>query len=428
METQPTLALSDALNFTPLRPAVASRATRVVINPISQGAQYPGSVVKFDLPCGTGARYLDCSETCLQFTIQNTDPTAAQSLALDGSAYCFLNRLDVISSGQIVETIQSYNVLANTLLDIQMGAATAFTSGSIAYGMASPSSNNVDRTGLSIPTNGVADFNIPVMSGVIGSSCKKLLPIHALGDLRAEFTLESLVQSVVSASATANWTMINPVLICTYVDLDPEMHRSIQAKSGGEYLLSTSSWRSFNSTLIAGRSQDSVIIPARFSSVSMIANVFRDIPHLNVLADLGLTARSNPFASTTGVQCQLQYAIGGALYPQSAVRNGISEMWATTQTAFHQVDDVNNPSRCTLANWSGPVYSATVPGTFVTALNFCSFIGKTSTMTSGISTMSTPVVLNLTYPAAVTPSQRIDSFVCYDAIMKINENGLLMMF
>ena len=428
METQPTLALSDALNFTPLRPAVASRATRVVINPISQGAQYPGSVVKFDIPCGTGSRYLDCSETQLQFSIINTDPTAATSFALDGSAYCFVQRLDVISSGQIVETIQQYNVLANTLLDIQMGTATAFSSGSIAYGMASPTNANIDRTGMVIAKDGTADFNIPVMSGIIGSSCKKLLPIHKLGDLRAEFTLESLVQSVVSASATANWTMVNPVLICTFVDLDAEMHRSIESKAGGEYLLSTSSWRTYNSTLIAGRSQDSVIIPARFSSVSMIANVFRDIAHQNVLTDSSLTARSNPFYSAPGVQCQLQYAIGGNLYPQSAIRNGVSEMWAQTQTAFHQYDDIANPSRCNLANWSQAAYSATTPGTFVTALNFCSFIGKTSTMTSGISTMSTPVVLSLTYPATVAASQRIDSFVCYDAILKINENGMLVMF
>ena len=49
-------------------------------------------------------------------------------------------------------------------------------------------------------------------------------------------------------------------------------------------------------------------------------------------------------------------------------------------------------------------------------------------MTSGMNTINTPIFLNVQYPAQVTTAQRIDSFVLYDVILDISDNGLMCRF
>ena len=148
------------------------------------------------------------------------------------------------------------------------------------------------------------------------------------------------------------------------------------------------------------------------------------------LGHYGLTARSNPFASATNAQCQIQYIIGSTNVPQTPIKFGVSETWLNTQAFLHQLDDIDNPSRCTLANWSAPNYTAAgaAQGTFAFGQNFCSFIGKTSSMTSGMNTINSPIFLNVQMPASVTTAQRIDTFVLYDVILDISDNGLMCRF
>ena len=429
MEYAPTVALSDALNFAPKQPAVASRATRVVVNPINSGSQYPGNVIKWDLPVGMPGKYLDCSETYMLFQVQNAD--ASNACVVSGSAYAFFNRMDTLSGGQVLESVQNYGLLCNTLLDLQMGSMCAATSGSISMGMSSPAANNVDKTGLSIAANTTVDFAVPVaLNGIIGSNNRKLFPISKVSDLRLEMTVESAAQAVVSTSTAANWTILNPTLVLTYVDIDAHMAREIEASNGGHYQISTQSYRNYNSTLVANRTADSILIPARYSSVAGCIHLWRDSATIGVQSAYGLTARSNPFASATNAQCQIQYIIGSTNVPQTPIKFGVSETWLNTQAFLHQLDDIDNPSRCTLANWSAPNYTAAgaAQGTFCFGQNMCSFIGKTSSMTSGMNTINSPIFLNVQYPAQVTTAQRIDTFVLYDVILDISDNGLMCRF
>ena len=420
-------ALTDALNFQPKQPGASSRSYRTIVLPINSGAQNPGDVTKFDIPVGRQNAYIDTSETFLLFQCKNT---GTATFNLDGSAYCFFNRLDVLSQGQVLESIQNYNVLCNTLLDLQQDALVSTTSGTIHMGTGydTVESQNIAKFGQTIAAGGVQDFAIPLaLSGVLGPGCSKYLPISKVTDLRLELTIENAIQAVVQATGTPSFTLNNVQLILTYIDIDGSVASQLEQAVGGRYIISSESWRNYTSILPASRSGDSVLIPSRYSSLKTLAHVWRNYANNSDQTKYWLSARSNPFYSSAGVQSQIQYSIGAVLVPQTPVKF-VSEMWMNGQQAFHQLGSISNGSRCFYTNWNQSAYYDTNTygmGTFAFAQNFDSFLNKSDSLTVGMNTIASPTFLNLTYPATVATQQRLDTWAHFDMILDISDAGMV---
>ena len=104
----------------------------------------------------------------------------------------------MLSAGQVLETIQSYNVLTGALLDLQVSGTAACLPMSINLGTGFQASSNYDKYGKSIAKSGTGEFSVPLAcSGVLGSGCSKYLPIAKVNDLRLELTMENATQAVV---------------------------------------------------------------------------------------------------------------------------------------------------------------------------------------------------------------------------------------
>jgi hypothetical protein len=395
--------------------------------------QSPGDVTKFDIPVGRHNAFIDTSETYIQFQVKNMSGTVPFNL--DGSAYCFFNRLDVLSQGQVLESIQNYNVLCNTLLDLQADGVAGATSMSVHLGTAFDNAGNynIDKFGQTIAVNAVQDFAVPLaLSGVLGPGLSKYLPVSKISDLRLELTLEAIAQAVVcgtvAAPLVANYQIQNPQLVLTYVELDPSMASQIESATHGRYIVSSESWRNYTTILPAARSGDSVLIPARYSSVRTMLHTFRDTTNQTNAGASWLSARSNPFYSATGVLSSIQYAVGPVLIPQSPIRFGTSEAWMQCQQAFHQLGSVTSASRCNYTNWNQSNYydgNAYNMGTFAIAQNFDSFLNKSESLTVGFNTIATPTFLNMTYPAAIASAQRMDTFCHFDMVLDISDAGIV---
>ena len=197
---------------------------------------------------------------------------------------------------------------------------------------------------------------------------------------------------------------------------------------GNRYIISSESWRNYTSTLPASRSGDSVLIPARYSSLRTLLHVWRDYVNNSDPTKYWLSARSNPFYSSTGVQSSLQYSIRAVLVPQTPVKFGVSETFLNTQQAWHQLGSITNTSRCTLTNWSQANYydtSTSAMGTFAFAQCFDSFLNKSDSLTVGFNTINSPTFLNLTYPASVATQQRLDTWAHFDMILDISDAGMV---
>ena len=196
---------------------------------------------------------------------------------VDGSAYSLFNRLDILAGGQILETISDYGHTVNTLLDLNMAGTDAAVSGSVSLGTKENATNNVDKTGLQVAIGGTADFSLPIaLSGILGASCSKYLPVGIMSDLRAEFTVEQAALGVVSPTATPLWTIQNFTLNLMYIELDPQVADHIHSANGAVYRISTEGWRTFSTVGLSGRASDSVLIPARFSSARTLLTTYRN--------------------------------------------------------------------------------------------------------------------------------------------------------
>ena len=415
-------ALSDALDFTAKAPGAPARSFRQVLNAINSGSASPGDVLRYDIPVGQPNQYIDTSETLFQFGVLNT--SANDAFNLDGSAYSLINRLDVLSAGSVLETIQGYNVLCNALLDLQSSAGASPMS--INLGTIFAGSLNYDKTGKQIAKSGTGEFSLPLAcSGVLGPGCSKYLPVGKIQDLRLELTLEAAAQAVVQSANVASFTITSPQIVLTYVTIDPDMSRQLEMATGGRYLISSESWRNYQTILPASRTSDSVLIPARYSSAKTFLHTWRDNANATDQTKYWLSARVNPFYSSTGVQCSLQYNIANMLVPQSPVKGGVAETWNNTQECFHQLGSISGQSRCSINNWITAAYAADATmGSFAFGQDLSSFKHKSTDMTTGMNTLSQPTFLNVTYPATVSASHRLDSYVSFDMLLEIDDAGL----
>ena len=272
------------------------------------------------------------------------------------------------------------------------------------------------------------DFSIPLaLSGVLGPGCSKYLPISKATDLRLELTVENAIQAVVHATGTPSFTVNNMQLILTYIDIDGSVASQLEQAVGGRYIISSESWRNYTSILPASRSGDSVLIPARYSSLRTLLHVWRDYANNSDQTKYWLSARSNPFYSSSSVQSQIQYSIGAVLVPQTPVKF-VSEMWMNGQQAFHQLGSISNGSRCYYNNWNQANYYDTNTygmGTFAFAQNFDSFLNKSDSLTVGMNTINSPIFMNITYPTTVATQQRLDTWAHFDMILDISDAGMV---
>jgi hypothetical protein len=250
-----------------------------------------------------------------------------------------------------------------------------------------------------------------------------------VNDLRLELTIENAVQAVVQAANTATFSITSPQLVITVVEVSPDMAQQLEVATGGRYLVSTESWRNYQTILPATRTGDSVLIPARYSSLRTLLHTFRDNANNSDQSKWWQSARTNPFYSSTGATCSIQYQMGSVLVPQSPVKGGVAETWLNTQQAFHNLGSISPGSRCSINNWVTDAYSNTsTMGAFAFAQNLDSFLHKSTDMSVGMNTLAQPTFLNMTYPASVSIANRFDTFAHFDALIEIDDAGLRMRY
>jgi hypothetical protein len=73
------------------------------------------------------------------FQVKSTD---AAAMILDGSAYAFLNRFSLFSSGQVLEDVSDYGHAVQTYLDLQCLGVDLGNGGSVMLGTQNAATNN----------------------------------------------------------------------------------------------------------------------------------------------------------------------------------------------------------------------------------------------------------------------------------------------
>ena len=225
-------AITSDLNFQLKPSGVRSRSYRASILPTNKSTFDPTNTCICYIPGGRRNTYLDTNQSYLRITIKNTDPTAANSFRLDNNAASVIQRLDVYHAGNLLETIQQYNILSTYIFDMQASESnkkgytnvygfnndtnilsTAVTTASALASTAPTITLDVaarDRAGMQIFGTSSRTFCLPIFSGVVGVLSDKMVPLGLLSDdIRLEFTFESNLNAVVSTFAASIYQIID---------------------------------------------------------------------------------------------------------------------------------------------------------------------------------------------------------------------------
>lgn len=428
------MSLSDSMNFVAKSPASSHRTYRVQVAPLSGTTASPSDKISFDVPTGNGRRnvFLDSSESFVQFTFKNTSTAAgAEDITIDSTAYSVIDSLTTLAGGNVLEQISDYGALVNALIDANMNNQDVMCAGSLYMGASFQSASNVDRTGRVVAKGGVIDCALPLVgSAIFSGAATRMIPVGAMADLRCEISLASLASGAVgTASATLGWRLENVLLNLTYTEIDSAMADQIHNSVGGVYRVSTEGYRVYSTISQASRTADSITVPARFSSVKSIGCFWRRSADVTAQAAYSQSNRANPLYSATGVKCSWQAQVGSALIPQQPLTTQ-SELYQALQQSFHNLGSTHQGTRISATNWvtTASTTDGNLMGTAIVCVNTDQIIGKNATMTSGFSTLSSPVLLSVVYPVDPAVAHKINSFVAHDAVLEVSAGGTFMRY
>ena len=204
-------------------------------------------------------------------------------------------------------------------------------------------SSFISRLGPVVPYGQKQRFCLPLVSGVVGSLCCKLFPLHALNsDLMLHFTLASantvacndyiptgwnqfLNEGGGGASGggetskitfTPNYRLDNIAYHACMVEVSAQAQAMLDQATGGQYIIPSASYRNFTHTLQSGTSVNEFPVPARFTSVKSMIACQRPSASLDRADRFSLTSRIK-----NGMTA-IQYRVGSLLVPQEPIRMG----------------------------------------------------------------------------------------------------------
>ena len=202
----------------------------------------------------------------------------------------------------------------------------------------------ISRAGPVIPYNGKAKFCVPLLSGVIGTLCCKLFPLHALNsDLQLHITLASDNTAICNNYIPTHWSRsiqspdggaiadggakvpgnnnLNPKYQLSeiqyhanIVEVSAQAQAMLDQATGGQYVIPSMSYRNFEYSLPASSLVNEFPVPARFTSIRSMIGCQRPSDSLNRADRFSLTSRIKNFM--TGIQ----YRVGSLLVPQQPIK------------------------------------------------------------------------------------------------------------
>jgi hypothetical protein len=208
---------------------------------------------------------------------------------------------------------------------------------------------NFSRGGIGMSPGFTYTFAVPLISGIIGTSLNKMLPIGNLIDLRVEISWESSAQAVyapfTAASPSTNiWQVVGAELVLQVLSLNRDVHDSLVANKS-EIMISTESYRNYNTVLNGGNTADNVVLPLKFTSTKSLVSTFRLQSNQNVYNVASVGSRRNPFATNGATTPSIQWLLGNVYAPAVPLRS-VPEIYSEFGKTFHSLGSIHNKTCC----------------------------------------------------------------------------------
>lgn len=426
--------LHPAMDLTSMRQLGNVRTRRVQVNPES-GTTFAltGNNIQdvfFSLPAGGSSTMINGMNSYLTYDIEFSVTGGGASVGFSNAdANAVVRSLETTVSSTTVEQIERYNVLSACFNDFK-DVSKARNLDSILMGGAGQTTTS-SKQPRQFLNGGYLRVAVPIYSAFYGVLSQGQYAVSTDG-IRMRFTLEAPNTALITGSAASTagsavgYTLSNVALMLEYVDVEPAVFQQLVQEGGGVLKTAGIGVSNFSTTLSAGTTSNSVLIPARKSAVKHIWNVFRQSSNIADILRNSTGGRLFPNAR------QYYWTIAGKQYPSIPIRS--SNAGATLFAGGEVMAELLKTMRNLHANNVDTVFDALMyldnAGAVESASHILGYSWETDEdpMTiSGIDTNSSNIYLQIdsatTSVGLPTPSTGIpvactlDSFVFYDAIL-----------
>lgn len=437
-------AITPLLDISNYRPLNSGKSRRVTVTPEQSGTvtlSSLGTVDTFISIPSSKYSMINGQASYIEFDYTLTGTTTAAATTVypvnlgwsNGDPGSALKTVELTCQGQSVALLDNYGAFSNLMFDFQNGSR-AKNVGSILGNALAPNYNTaITDANPSIPLVNLLAVKqpfahvsgttyracIPLYDPVLGVLAESL--VHASEGYRLRLSWAGFLQSCMGLTVTAA-SINNIKLQLDYVDVQPEVMLNLAREGAGVLKSHCTGVQNYNVTGASTDTAFSFLVPARFSSVKFLMNIWRRAAAATE-ADNFWGARIFPFLD------QLSINVGGRQYPPTAITHLTQGSTATSSgaEAFMEFTKIlaqlHSPAiDCVFAAAQYMQTQATTSascGAYASGLMFEEYSGVSKTV-SGLDTQSSNMIVQASCSAAVGVAYQMDSFVGYDMVIEVD--------
>lgn len=417
--------ISREIDLTEYKGVQPGRSRRISIQPdniSTYTSSSSSSDIFFSIPA---SRNSFCQTTATQLvfnlsatSVHVTDPSVSIS---NGSGSSVIQAMEVVIQNQQIENLLNYNVYAALVEDLQ-SERRAINTGQILTGYGGSAKVGATINSATSNTAGVPiRCSLPLYSGVLGMGAEQFCPL--VDGIRVKLTLAPTMTAVTLANETSYTSVVYNLsqiqLQLEVMDFDSATMSALIAQSGGILKQHMTCVNDYQATISAATA-NSVLIPARFSSVKALLCAFRLSTNIaspnteNAPGDRILPQIASYFFTVDGANVPPVPVVvatsATSVFGGEALSEVMKVFGASNSVQFQTV--FNKSQYHDLAGTS-------LTGSFMIGQNFESQDSAGSALISGRDLNSSNVYLNLTHYATASASV-VDTFALYDVVVSYN--------
>ena len=194
-----------------------------------------------------------------------------------GGVVNIFKRIDILTSGQTISTIDEYPVLYSIFVDTDCSAEYSKNAGNVLMGTG-------DDIGIQISAAGEYTFCIPFVMNPLANA-NKYIPLFSRDNIRIKIVLNSSVAAFIAEDAgitDANVTVDSPELIYNVIELSQDAFEAVYHAVDGKFDLVTTDYRHTSANLTNAQNQSLVSnLGFAFSSLDRVIISHRESALVN---------------------------------------------------------------------------------------------------------------------------------------------------
>lgn len=229
-------------------------ATPFIANGAANFGNYSAQNITFTIPSGNSESvFLDPTCTNVSFSLTYTVTTASSAtnalMTLLGSGASWIDTLTLYNNNSPVETINSYGLLQNFLLNNTVNNAERTGGVGVSMGCDNNSQNGIDLAHTGAATTYRYTFCIPLLSVIGVNTSDKLIPIGSIQNMMLQLTTANITPIGSYCTAVVSQPVLTPFILADwslnmkYIDLgDLSAQMLRQTLQNGKWYIKSSTY------------------------------------------------------------------------------------------------------------------------------------------------------------------------------------------